>query len=227
MAVIDDLETRTRYHLRDTGTDPRWPSAEIKVWLADGQDEICRRAYVLEDFATVSICKLTMVATQATYDLSNKILVIEEATLYDATGVFDSFVEVVDKHEVTYQRPTWITDTGKPIKMIVYSNAKVIVTPIPTADEAGYYIMMTVKRLPLHNLTDSYPTPEISSRYSDDMVNWACHKAYLKDDVDTQNLVQSGRFLGMFEASIGPRPNATIERVVKSQSHDMHIQVRR
>jgi hypothetical protein len=227
MAVIDDLETRIRYHLRDTGTDPRWTSAELKIWLADGQDEICKRAYAIEDTTTAAVCMLSLSATVATYDLSRKIILIEEAALYDATGVFDSFINVVDRHEMTYQRPTWITDTGKPTDLLVYDNAKAVVTPIPTTSEAGYYIMMTVKRLPLHNLTDSYPTPEISSQFSDDMVNWACYKAYLKDDTDTQDLVQAGRFLGMFEASVGSRPNAAIERAIKSQSHDMHIQVRR
>ncbi len=227
MAVIDDLETRVRYHLRDTGTDPRCTSAEIKVWLADGQDEVCIRALVLEDSTTVAVCKIMLTATVAKYDISRKIIVIEEAMLYDAGGVFDSFIDVTDRHEITYQRPTWVTDEGKPTDLLIYNNATAIVTPIPTTTEAGYYIIMTVKRLPLHNLNDSYPTPEISSQFSDDMVNWACHKAYLKDDVDTQDLVQSGRFLGMFEASVGPKPNASIARVTKSQSHDMHIQVRR
>ena len=228
MAVIDELVTRVQYLLREIGsTDPKSPVAELKIWLANGQDEICRRAYAIEDNSTVAVCKVIMATGIAEYAINSKILLIEDAALYTAAGVFDSHIDVVDKHELTYQSPTWVTDDGKPAHIIVTSHNTIKVTPIPTITYVGYYLMLNVKRLPLNRLSDVNPVPEISSIFSQDMVHWACHMAYLKDDVDTQDLKQSDRFYALFEGSVGPRPTADVERALKTQPHGLRLQVSR
>lgn len=234
MTVIADLEIRVRTILRDLDdagavpTDPRWATLSIQTWLAEGEEEICRRAYVIEDATTVAICKLTMATGIASYTLSSKIILIEDAMLYTSTGVFVSHINIINKKVATEQKSSWNTDTGIPTDIIITGKDTVLVTPIPTILENGYYIMLNVKRLPVTVLSSTNTTPEISAAYYTDMCYWACHKAYLQDDTDTLDLKQSQAFYNMFASSIGIRPDAYTETVIRQQPRTgLKIQVKR
>jgi hypothetical protein len=227
MADLNDLVSRVRLVIRDAGTVPRFPTEEINEALADSQDEICERAYVLEDRTTVAVCKVVLTASTSSYTLHESVVRVESAVLYNDDNEFVGNLDVTDEQELTSSQSSWRSGSGTPTKLVITRSNTVIVTPIPTSDEVGWYIMLVVKRRPLNRLSDLYPTPEIASRYATDMVNWACYKYYLKDDVDTQDMKQATLYLGLFEASIGKRPSAFTAEAIKQQARHLHIKVRR
>lgn len=53
--------------------------------------------------------------------------------------------------------------------------------------------------------------PEIPSQYHADLADWIMHRAYLKNDTETQDMAKAKWYESSFEKKFGPRPSAQTE----------------
>lgn len=239
MSNIFDLIASVQQTARDnTGNEALgetlWSVEEWLGYFNDAEKEISRRCYAIEDNVIIILTTGTSIYTL------NKIVGLSTISL-DILDIKDkgqfsynnSLLEKVTEDYMDKNFPTWRSDSGAPTKFIIYPNANQIrFIPIPTSTYNLSTVTIPIKRLPLLDLSESNPTPEISSRYYEDMKLWALYRAYSKNDVEIelpdgtkQNL--SGKYLALFEASVGPRSNANIERIIKEEPSYMRVGVYR
>lgn len=217
------LVNSVRSKLNDNSpSEERWSDVDIVEYLNTAEREIARRTFDLEDSATDAICKITVATGVATYSLSTKILFIRRIKFsYD-----NSFLTKRTQKWLDENQATWGEDSGMPSEF-KEGKANITVTPIPTVTYNGYFFYLIVVRLPLVDLSSTNVTPEIGEKYYDDMVEYACYQAKRKRDADTFDPEGAVDFYLTFEKSVGLRPDANIERIMKSEPSDLHIQVRR
>jgi hypothetical protein len=198
-----------------------WDSQELIEYLDEGQDEICRRAYVLEDRSTATVCTMALTAAIAKYALHAKIIMVDTVL---ATWTGEPLTKQSER-EMDEQLPGWRSETGEPTSYIITASNELILYPSPDIDYGD--ITLVVKRLPLNHLGITYPTPEINERYYEDMKLWCLYKMFSKRDTETEDGKVAMSYRQLFEASVGARPSADIERVMSVQSQNMRIKVRR
>jgi len=225
---VGTLITECERIFRDTvGADSEKLISQVEwiEYLANAEAEICRRAFVLNTTSTI-----TMAASTHTYSLSRHILTVGDKAYFNYD---QSYMEKATEDWLDRNLPPWRNTYGTPTKFVVYpTNDEMRVTPIPPAAISGYTVILNIATLPTTTIAAAGDTPEISSKYYSDMKLWALHKAYSKNDVEInlpdgsiQNL--SGKYLALFEASVGPRSNANVERIVKEEPSYMRIGVYR
>jgi len=90
-----------------------------------------------------------------------------------------------------------------------------------TADVAA----LVVSRIPVvtFNLATS---PEIAEKYHEGLMNWAAHLAYMKNDSDTINLNLAKFYGDAFTSEFGPLPDAYSDRMRKTLSQRTRMRAR-
>ena len=218
--ILLTLVNQVRVRLDDnTPSEYKHSDVDVVGALNTGEREVARRTYDIED--TTSYIS-TIVTSTHTYTTSDKIIFIKRMELsYDK-----SVLNKRDEEWLDDNRATWKTDTGIPTDFVEYKSTYRL-TPIPTSTYNGYFLYLTVARLPLYDLSETNLTPEVHSKYYDDMVNYACFILKTKPDIDTIDPDGAMTFYRLFETNVGPRVSGNIERQVKSQPTGMRIQIRR
>ena len=219
--VAETLVDNVRLKLADnTPSERRWSDEEVLAAVNTGEREVARRTYDIRDSSTSAICTVTIEEDVATYDLSTKVLYIERMECsYDGYPLSKRTIAWLDE-----ERKTWKVDEGMPD--FVEGRTSFTVTPIPTDEHAGYYFYLTVVRLPLLDLSESNATPEVHEKFYEDIEDYACYKLKMKRDADTFDPEGAMGFYALFEKSVGARPDANIERVIKEEPSGLRIQVR-
>lgn len=147
-------------------------------------------------------------------------------TLYDSGATFITDGVTTDWIAYHISSNSWssITQVVSETTLLVSSN------DFTSNDDyilSNMYLHATVKRSYLNALSLTNTTPELESKFYEDMKLWALHKAYLKQDSQTRNVELSNLFYSQFEARVGPRPNANIQRIMKEEPSYMSIGIRR
>jgi hypothetical protein len=116
----------------------------------------------------------------------------------DLDDMVDSFY-YESWEELTNYLFSYIEDSGK-IR---------IVSP-PIVDDI---LWMFISRLPkkTYTINDFDLTPEIPEPYHMGLVDWILHRAYMKQDGETQDLTKAKSFEASFESRFGKRPSAIQE----------------
>ncbi len=207
-----------RLNLDDnTPSEYRWSDEEIVKALNNAEMEIARRTHCLEDTLDIELTEST-----ATYSLENNVLFVKSAKITDDN-------KTVDKKTIDWLNefmPNWETDIGIPSYFIEESNS-ITLTPVPSVDCEGKTLRLKIVRLPENLLSESNTTPEIHYKHYNDMVLYACHLLKLKKDSDTFDYEGAMVDYELFSNSVGKRPDANVERLMKESPFYTKITLRR
>jgi len=114
--------------------------------------------------------------------------------------------------EINEHYPNWRTDTAAEPTLYLLDNKTGYITLYPVPDDI-YIVRLTAVRLPLVALSTTdmnLQTPEISSRYHDDLINGICAYAYLKHGEKTFNERSAATFMALFKKAISEAKSTKI-----------------
>lgn len=204
-----ELVTRLRELLDDESEPYGWTTSYLVQALNAAEEQATRRAYLLMDRSTASVCTISLVASQAEYSLHSRILQIRRAWLASAEYPLTQ----VTREEIDTS-PAWWSTEGTPEMFVTETMNEIVFVPTPVSAAT---VTLQVARLPLVEQTaTSSSTPEIPAQYHRDLLIWGQREAYLKNDADTRNMEMAERLEAEFTAKFGPLPSASDERKRKA-----------
>ena len=206
------IRTTTRQRLDDAvGPSYLWSDAELDEFANEAVTEACIRARLNTDSSSEA-AKVNVIAGIAAYPLHASVLFIERAYL-DTSAIALSKTSF---HELDELSGTWPTESGTPTQYIQdmdHASAagtlenRLTLYPIPTVTET---LSLTVYRLPMVEMSSDGDEPEIPPHLHLNLVDWMCHRAYMKGDADTLDTGKALVFERRFEKRFGPRPSARL-----------------
>lgn len=176
-------------------SDSLWTDAEILDWLAEAQRELCERVDILFDATTY---ELTTADGDDLYALDDNILKIRRGKVAGGrTLEAVSVEELLRRYQPTSFELTvtdWEGMQGEPDYIVMdYESGYVKLVPEPVGIET---IELHVYRLPIDD------TMEIPNKHRRELLHKVKHLAYMKDDVDSQNLTKGDYYEGKWEAAV-------------------------
>lgn len=221
--ILGDMITQLRNELHDVneGVDssPLWTDAELLEYLVDAENEICWRAYAIEDRTTVSVVTINIISGTQEYLLNAKVIFIQHCKL-TSNG---QWLDKKSENEIRRDNSSYLISSGVPTKFWE-REGYIGFYPKPNVNDTASLI---VYRLPLTSLSASNTTPSVSDKYYEAMKKWAKYRAYSKEDTQTKDSNQSTLFYKLFIMEVGERPSHNIERLVKQQPDYMRISIER
>lgn len=170
----------------------RWSNEELTRFINEAQKQACRSAFLLK--SADATFQVAVTADLATYTLPSKIIRIKGIWL-ESTGKELSQIEYEDLMGIT----NWRTDTGTPSYVVVdYDTGTLRLYKTPLIDDT---INILAYHLPLEDMdwnTAVIDTPEIREEYQIDMLAYAAHLAYQKDEANTFDPQRSEYFRQLF-----------------------------
>jgi len=223
---LDDLVTLFREEADDKNAPYLWSDYLAKTWANEAQIEAARRGRLLKDSTTAAIVQYALAQNAQYITLDPRVIFVRQCFLASKT------LPLVRRHRKDLDRmfPAWDyggragadimhfcpdRDTGK-----LWFDA-----PSPAADTVN----LSVVRIPLNDmvsqvtiLTTTGSTtntstatasvdPEINPRYHIKLVHWMVHRAYQKQDAETNDPEKSAHALAEFEKEFGPPLSAQNE----------------
>jgi hypothetical protein len=203
--TYEELELITRRdHLLDTSRPYLWISDEILTAFNWAEREAARRARLLVDSRTFSVG----IGTDGEAVLDPRVIFVKRAKV---VGASRPLLPVLQQ-DLDMDVPGWEDAVGEPRRYVIGgSTGRLLVYPRP---EAAIEVQLTVVRMPLAPIT-SDGGPEISWRFHDSLLHGACHRLFLKQDADTQDLQKAAFHLAQFEQEFGPKSSAIDETWIR------------
>lgn len=203
--ILTDLISVARYRVDDLVAPYLWSDTEWTEYLNDAQNEACRRARLIVDSTTASICSISLTNLGVTYPLDDRILFIKRVKLSGrVTPLLPASFKDLDRVV-----PGWEDETGEPTSYVKDMDDNLF-RPYPTP-AAAYTVNLTVIRLPLIVMDDSDQSPEIKPRWHLSLVHWMLYRAYSKQDSETRDAKKAAENLAMFENEFGKKSTAQDE----------------
>lgn len=190
-----------------------WKPEEVRRYAQESIADAAERGEPIEDDTTPEVCKITVKADKAAYDLHPSVLRVVRAKL-------DSLqlpLELRDRHELDRHHPTWDSTSGTPWAAIDQTT-KIRLVWIPKADDV---LRLIVKRLPICEITDPEQEPEIHRRFHYRLLDGMLARAYMKRDTETYNPKKSAEHEAKFTVSFGERPSA--ETIRSRRERRIHV----
>lgn len=171
--LLDDYDPST------LDVDRYWINAELNEYINACIEEMCERTRCITDSLS-TICLIPLVAGQRHYDLDDSVL--------DVVRVQPSWsLTPLSTQGISTAGADWLQAVGLPLEYLLdYSNGKLSITSAP-ATVSGEYLQLTVRRLPLKELSADTDIPEISRQYHRKLYDGVLSMAYLKQDAETYN----------------------------------------
>lgn len=219
--------------LDDVAVPYQWSDLELLRYLNYAEVQACRRAQLIIDSSTAKdsgtaatagtagqqpLCELTLVAGQATYILSPKILQVKRCQLksmsYPLVGpvVYRDLDEGISGWFGTSGTVGTVGSGGSPSYFLNEPGNTITFVQAPSAPDTAYFV---VSRLPLVPITLS-TSPEIPEQYHYGLLDWAAYLAFRKNDSDTLNVPLFTEFERKFTTQFGLLPDAYSERMRKT-----------
>ena len=209
--TLTDLIAVFRLRAED-GVEPYlWSSPEITIYLNEAEKEACERALLIQDSTTPAVCNLSLTAGTAMYPLHASVLNI----MYANIGSEFKPLVVTTRDAIKSMWPDWATRTGTPKFLFEDGEGNVVVVPNPVVNDI---VRITVKRLPINQLSADGDSPEIEEKHHYRMIDWALRCAYLKPDADAEDKGKASGFENEFERSFGYRNDANVTRKQRYQT---------
>lgn len=175
----------------------RWSNEELSRFIAEAQRKAARNALMIRKSEETDF-DIAVVAGTAQYIYNSKIVRIKSVES-DSNG---KHLRPAEYEQIEGIR-NWRTKEGTPEYFIVDRNAKTIrLYPKPTEDDTLY---LTYNRLPLVDPTWDLPDAELElpEEYQLDMLDYAAHMAYMKDEANSLDAQRAITFLQKFTANFG------------------------
>lgn len=225
-------------HLRESVLDDTklpylWLDTELIRLLNYAEVQACRRAHLIVDATTAldsgtaatastagqrPLCSIPIIANQAVYELSPKVLQVKRVQLQSmAYEIPCSPVRYPELNEII---PDWFGTAGTvsssgsggyPDRFLNEPGNTITFIKAPSANDTAFLIVV---RIPLVSF-DCETSPEIDEKYHIDLCDWAAHLAFLKPDSDTTNANLAKFYEDRFTAKFGPLPDAYSVRMRK------------
>lgn len=203
---VDDFIIQFRAAAFDEVDPPFWSDEEIVTYLNEAVQEACERAKLIEDRSM----SLTLVPGQDTYNLHSSVFEIKRLA-FRGRPLHETSVEALDA-----ECPGWESRSGLP-RCFIFEQAsgaqppKVRLVPTPIAADMASLTVCRGALKPLNpDLTNAQP--EIPTRFHERLLDWAMHRAYLKQDAETFNPNKAEASLSLFVQAFGQRPDANVQR---------------
>jgi hypothetical protein len=203
MQVVDLLD-QARLRLDDMAEPYLWSDDELLGYLSRAEEEAAIRASLLRfdtREASPVIAPIAVVAGTREYALDARVLRLDRAWLQG--GPFRLALVSEDQMERSCGSD-WETLTGTPDTGVLWGTQLRLV-PIP---QAASTLHLSGYRLPSGPLALDGEAPEIAPSLHLDLLDWALHLAYLKNDAETLNREKAADAAGRFERVFGPRLTA-------------------
>jgi hypothetical protein len=220
-----------------------WPTTELLRMCNYAEVQACRRAHLIIDSSTANdsgtagtastmgqrpLCVLPIVANQATYNLSPKVLMVKRCQLLSQTVPLDGPKTYTD---LDYLISGWIGTSGTvgtagtdgtPTFFLNEPGSTITFVQAPSVNDTALLVVSRIPLIPFGLKT----SPEIDEKYHIDLADWAAHLAYMKNDSDTLNLNLAKFYDDSFTAKFGPLPNAYSDRMRKTLSGAQRMRAR-
>lgn len=220
-----------------------WSTVELLRFLNYAEVQACRRAHLLIDGSTANdsgtaatastagqkpLCQLTLVADQATYSLSPKILQVKRCQLQSMTYPLSGPVSYAELDE--FMSGWWGTSGtvgtagsgGYPTYFLNEPPNTLTFVLAPSVTDTAHLV---VSRLPLVSFT-LQTSPEIETEYHEGLLDWAAHLAFMKPDTETLNLNLAKLYEDAFTERFGLLPSARDERIRKTLNMQQRMRPR-
>ncbi len=242
-------------HLRESILDDNvapylWSDTELIRYLNYAEVQTCRRAHLIIDGTTgsdsgtgiwslgtggtrgsggiKSLCTLSVIASQATYNLSPKVLQIKRCQLLSMTY---PLIGPVSYPEMDEFMSGWIGTSGTVgtagsggiVRYFLNEPGNTLtLIPSPSVTDTASLVVSRIPLIPFTLIT----SPEIEEKYHEGLMDWAAHLAYMKNDADTLNLNMSKVYDDKFTRQFGPLPDAYSDRIRKTLSQKQRMRPR-
>lgn len=184
-----------------------WSDERILELLTEAQIQACVRGRLLHEDTRPDVCRITLVAGQASYPLHPKLYEITHLQIRPAVGS-PRRLELKTVEWLNEEMPDWRNDTNPPRFAIQRDTSLRIVGRI----EAGDMAELEGYRLPMKGLIDESSKPEINEAHHEHLIDWALHKAFSEPDAETIDPQRAKAAEQEFTRYFGPMPDADLRR---------------
>lgn len=203
--TLAELIRLFRREADDLKTPQLWSDEELIEYANDGQEQACRRAKLLLDSETASICRLGFTAGDSpVLTLSPLIIDVRRAAWVGRT--IPLVPRLMARMDEEY--PGWESHTA-PLEPSIY------VTDVQTRAIRLYrtplvsgVVALQVFRLPLDKMTEDGDEPSIPVYAQRGLVEWMLYMAYKKQDADTFDARKSNDAYNLFVREYGEAKSA-------------------
>lgn len=208
MGSVTDLIAVLRSELDDPvitdyPADQLWSDQDLGRYLREAEREFCYKTEILRDGDTPKVTRIQLQPRVPSYPLDPSVISIIEATIPNYRRI------PLIKRDFKWIQSTfldWRRRTGVPDYICTdYKPEQVMFFPIPHSVDLVYgaatvELFVTRTSILEFNLVDLDDAEfEIPVRYHERLLNWAKHKAYLKQDTETYDLEKSDKFKATWE----------------------------
>lgn len=217
--LLDELRSNL---LRDASTlktgpdDHYWSDETLVRYIEEAHRRFARRALCLRDDTTAEVTQLSLAADQSVYALHESILRVTSARHQDSQT---DLVRIKHLTQFSFNNPAIdevdffsSTTPGEPKRFATDEGVQVddahqvrmLLDPIPDAQQSGKVVSLRVIRLPLIKLSlnNTNASPEIPEDWHLDMIEWAAFRALRNWDEDAEGRAKAEQHKARFEESI-------------------------
>lgn len=234
--IGQEMIIHMRESILDDAVPPyKWLDPELLRNLNYAEVQACRRAHLIIDSTTANdngtagtagtmgqkpLCSLAIIADQATYNLSPKILQVKRCQLQsmsiplEGPKTYAEMDELISGWFGTNGTVGTAGSGGFPTCYLNEPGNTITLIRAPSANDTAFLV---VSRLPLTPFT-LQTSPEVDEKYHEGLMDWAGHLCFLKPDAETINLNLAKFYDDRFTREFGPLPDAYSDRMRKTLS---------
>lgn len=203
--TLYELTQKAREISDDLARPYKWSDDEWRDHANATERDAARRALLLMDVETSSVCSYDVSSGEALITLDPRVVSVRRIRLVGQARP----LALHSWREVEEMNANWDLATGAPVVAIPdWKTDCLRLSPIPTANDTA---LAAVFRLPLADMVGDGDTPEINARYHLDLVNGMLARAYGKHEADCFNPQAATFYAGLFDAVFGPPLAASVE----------------
>lgn len=211
-----DIIRLWRSDVDDAAQPYLWTDEEALDYLADAQNEACRRARLLVDSSGGELTRIVLVANQSQYPLDPRVLFIRKARIAGSMPL-----RRMNEQDMASHDPMWEDAQPQPeprVFMADTDTGMVRFWPTPAMD--GSIVLMTVVRDPLAEIATLDDQPEINPRLHRSLRFWMTYRACMKPDEETFDPKKAEQALALFEMEFGKKSSAIDEAFINREQYE-------
>jgi hypothetical protein len=218
--TLGELIKLFRQQADDGTSHPLWDDTELASWVNDAEVEACRRARLLVDSRSTSICQLTLAPTVDSYALDPRIIYLRRVKLATRALPLDG----LDYRDMDSCVPGWESHAGNVTGYVLgLDTGRLRIYKIPTVADT---VNLLVVREPLVPMVQPADIPEINARYHRSLVHWMLYRGFSRTEAQTYDPKLASQHLSLFEGEFGTRMKATAfeeEWMRNTSPHDENL----
>lgn len=201
---LAELEALFRAKTGDGKRPYGWSSVDVRTFLADAEEEACKRADLIREADDTTMCSVGVAALETTIVLDDAWTRISGARWLadgDDEENATALEIIVDRDVLDGRCETWRTREQPPgVLLIERGSARFDCLP----DTAGT-LLLEGWRLPGARMSADKDEPEIGRTHHPHLVDWAMHMAYSVPDSEQANATLAAAAEERFTRHFGER----------------------